>query len=64
MRKSISHLLNALIFNIFLGLAVLGTILEMVIKINFNDFIGKIQHSLTMLHIANGFVKAGKHKAP
>ena len=62
MKKQIIHLLQSGLYNFFLMLMPLAAILDMIYKMDFSEFSGKIRHSITVLQFAYIFSKAGKEK--
>ena len=57
MRKVITPITQSALYHFFLMLMPVAAILDMICKIDFTDFKGKIRHSIVVLQFAHGFAK-------
>ena len=58
MRKIIIPIAQSALYHFFLMLMPVAAILDMICKMDFTDFHGKISHSIAVLQFANCFVTA------
>lgn len=60
MKAIIVRMAETALYNFFLMLMPVAAVLDMVFKMDFSDFNGKIRHSIVVLQFAHCFARAGK----